>query len=207
MVLNMKNSVAVFTCLLLSSLAVHAKDKRSGFYMGVDASFETMSVKTPTATENFGSGTSLIVHAGYELPVSTKYALLLGGTYDIDFYLKGGSGKEITVFTKDSEKINQKIKWGIYAAPGLYLSDNRLIYAKLIYTTMKTDPDGVSTSSPNFTSVGYGIGYRYTLKQNNLITLEWASLPTNTTSFASFKSGVEIAPNLSMITIGWAKKF
>jgi hypothetical protein len=43
--------------------------------------------------------------------------------------------------------------------------------------------------------------------QDNLISLEWASLPTNKKEFASFKSGAAIAPNLSMITLGWAKKF
>ncbi len=71
---------------------------------------------------------------------------------------------------------------------------------------MKTDPDGVMPPSPNFSSVGYGIGYRYRFMQDNLITLEWASLPTNKKEFASVKSGAAIAPNLSKITLGWAKK-
>jgi hypothetical protein len=43
--------------------------------------------------------------------------------------------------------------------------------------------------------------------QDNLISLEWASLPTNKKEFASFNNGAAIAPNLSMITLGWAKKF
>ena len=103
--------------------------------------------------------------------------------------------------------MKQKIKWGVYAAPGIYIAQDNLIYAKLIYTTMKTDPDGVRSSTPNFSSVGYGVGYRYTFMQDNLITLEWASLPSTKTSFASFKSGAAIAPNLSMFTVGWAKKF
>jgi len=203
----MKNSIAVFTCLLLTSFAVSADVKHGGFYMGVDASYETMSVKTATGTEHFGSGSSVILHAGYEFTLSKKYALLFGGTYDIDYYLQGGSGKDITVFTNGSEEINQKIKWGFYVAPSTYLSEDKLIYAKLIYTNMKSDPDGVTSSKPNFSSVGYGIGYRYTFKQDNFINLEWASLPTGKKSFANFKSGADIAPNLSMFTVGWAKKF
>jgi len=203
----MKYLISLIASVLLSSFAVHADDKRSGFYVGIDTSYETMSVTTPTSTEDFGSGSSVILHAGYELPLNGKYALLFGGTYDTDYYLQGGAGSDGTVFINGTEKLKQKTKWGIYAAPGFYIADNSLLYAKLIYTTMKTDPDGVRSSEPNFASVGYGLGYRYTLLQDNLITLEWASLPTNKTSFASFKSGVDIAPNLSMITVGWARKF
>lgn len=206
MKLSMKHLfTTIITGLLLSQ--AHAQDQHSGFYLGMDASYETMSVKTPTATESFGSGSSLIAHGGYEFSINEKYSLLVGGTYDIDYYLQGGSGSKGTVFTRGSEKINQKIKWGIYAAPGIYIADHSLLYAKLIYTSMKTDPDGVRSGTPNFTSVGYGIGYRYTFMHDNLLTLEWASLPTSKASFSSFKSGVDIAPNLSMITVGWAKKF
>ena len=203
----MKYPLSLIAPLMLFNFAAHAENNHSGFYIGVDASYETMSVKTPTATENFGSGSSVILHAGYELPLNDKYSVLLGGTYDIDYYFEGSTYTNVTVFTKGTEKIDQKIKWGIYAAPGMYLSDNRFLYAKLIWTNMKTDPDGVKSPSPNFPSVGYGVGYRYTFMQDNLITLEWASLPTNKKEFASFKSGAAIAPNLSMITLGWAKKF
>lgn len=203
----MKYSISLLATLLLSGLAAHAEVKRSGFYAGVDASYETMSVKTSTATENFGSGTSVILHAGYQLQLDDNYSVLLGATYDIDYELQGGPGSDGTVFTKGTEKLKQKNKWGIYAAPGLYISDNGFVYAKLSYVTMKTDPDGVRSPEPNFKSVGYGIGYRYTFMQDNLITLEWASLPTNKVSFSGFKSGADIAPNLSMITVGWAKKF
>lgn len=203
----MKITDLILTFILLCISSVHAQDKRSGVFVGVDASYESMSVKTPTAKENFGSGSSLILHAGYELPFNDKFAVLLGGIYDIDYELQGGPGSNGTIFTKGTEKLKQKNKWGIYAAPGIYLADNRFVYAKLSYVVMKTDPEGVRSSEPNFTSVGYGIGYRYTFMKDNLISLEWASLPTNKTSFPSFKSGAEIAPNLSMLTVGWAKKF
>jgi hypothetical protein len=203
----MKYPFSLIAPFLLFNFAAYAENNHSGFYVGVDASYETMSVKTPTATENFGTGSSVIVHAGYELPLNDKYSVLVGGTYDIDYYLQGGPGSDGTVFTKDNDKLKQKIKWGVYAAPGIYIAKDSLIYAKLIYTTMKTDPDGVRSSTPNFSSVGYGIGYRYTFMQDNLITLEWASLPSTKTSFSSFKNGVDIAPNLSMFTLGWEKKF
>ena len=203
----MKYRHSLIAPFLLFNFAAHAENNHSGFYIGVDASYETMSVKTPSATENFGTGSSLILHAGYELPLNDTYAVLLGGTYDIDYYLQGGPGSNGTVFTKGTEKLKQKNKWGFYAAPGLYVADHSFLFAKLSYFIMKTDPDGVRSSEPNFTSVGYGIGYRYTFMQDNLITLEWASLPSTKTSFASFKSGAAIAPNLSMFTVGWAKKF
>lgn len=203
----MKNSVVIFFAVFLSSFVASADDNRDGFYLGVDISFESMSLKTPTDTENFGTGSSVILHAGYELTLDKKYSLLLGGTYDADYYLSSGSGKRGTVFSNGSENINQKIKYGIYAAPGTYLSDDKFIYAKLIYANMKSDPDGVTSSTPNFTSVGYGLGYRYTFMQDNFITIEWVSLPASKKSFATFKGGVEVAPNLSMITVGWAKKF
>lgn len=203
----MKNKLFFGVLLLIISVAALAEDKRSGFYIGLDASYETMSVTTPTTTEDFGSGYSAILHAGYEVPVGSRFAVLLGGTYDLDFDLQGGSGSDGTVFTKGTEKINQKIKWGLYAAPGMYLSANSLLYTKLIHTSMKTDPAGIRTQEPNFSSIGYGIGYRHTFMQDNLITIEWANLPTNKTSFSSFKSGVDIAPNLTMLTVGWAKKF
>ena len=203
----MKNKLFFGVLLLIINVAALAEDKRSGFYIGLDASYETMSVTTPSATEDFGAGYSAILHAGYELPLGSRFAVLLGGTYDIDYYLQGGPGSDGTVFTKGTEKINQKIKWGLYAAPGVYLSDNSLLYTKLIYTTMKTDPTGFRTEAHNFSSIGYGIGYRHTFMQDNLITLEWANLPTNKSSFTGFKSGVEIAPNLTMLTLGWAKKF
>ena len=205
--LHMKTRLALCTLVLISSLSAYAEDKRSGFYIGLDASYETMSVTTPTATEDFGAGYSAILHAGYEVPVGSRFAVLLGGTYDIDYYLQGGPGSDGTVFTKGTEKINQKIKWGLYAAPGMYLSANSLLYTKLIYTSLKTDPAGIRTEEPNFSSIGYGIGYRHTYMQDNLITVEWANLPTNKTSFSSFKSGVDIAPNLTLFTVGWAKKF
>lgn len=203
----MKYSLSLIATLLLSSFAAQAESNRNGFYVGVDASYETMSVKTSTATENFGSSSSVLLHAGYELSLNEKYSVLLGGTFDFDWYLQGGSDSDGTVFNKGAEKLKQKVKWGFYAAPGVYIADDSLVYAKLIYTTMKTDPDGVRSGSPNFTSVGYGIGYRYTVMKDNLITLEWANLPTTKASFASFKSGADIAPNLSIITLGWAKKF
>jgi len=183
----MKSKILLIAILSLNSIVAHAEKKHGSFYVGLDASFEKMSVKTSSATENFGSGSSLILHGGYEQPISDRYTVLLGGTYDIDYYLQGGSGSDGTVFTKGTEKVKQKIKWGLYAAPGVYLTDDSLLYAKLIFTTLKTDPDGVRSSSPNFSSVGYGIGYRYTLMHDNLITLEWANLPTNKKSFASFK--------------------
>lgn len=203
----MKNKLFFGVLLLINSFAALAEDKRSGFYIGLDASYETMSVTTPTTTEDFGSGYSAILHAGYELSVNEKYSVLIGGTYDIDYDLQGGSGSHGTLFTKGTEKIKQKIKWGFYAAPGVYVSDNSFLFAKLGYFVMKTDPDGFRTESPNFSSIGYGIGYRHTLMQDNLITIEWANLPTNKSSFTGFKSGVDIAPNLTMLTLGWAKKF
>ena len=148
----MKYPLSLIAPFLLFNFAAHAENNHSGFYVGVDASYETMSVKTATATENFGTGSSVIVHAGYELPLNDSYSVLVGGTYDIDYYLKGSTGTDVTVFTKGTERIDQKIKWGFYAAPGIYLSDNRFIYAKLIWTNMKTDPDGVKSPSPNFTT-------------------------------------------------------
>lgn len=203
----MKKIACWLTTVFLSLSVAHADTPLQGFYVGLDASYETMTVKTPTASENFGTGNSLILHAGYEYPLNEKYAVLLGGTYDLDYYLQGGSGSKGTVFSRNSETLHQKTKWGIYAAPGLYLHEQHFVFAKLIYSTMKTDPEGVRTGTPNFTSVGYGLGYRYTLLQDQFITLEWASLPTNKVSFTSFKSGADIAPNLSMISLGWAKRF
>ena len=197
----------VFFLLGLMLLSAQAQSNRDGFYIGIDASFETLSVKSTTATENFGSGTSAVLHGGYELSIQDNYAVLFGGTYDLDYLMQGGSGSNGTTFTKGTDQLHQKTKWGLYAAPGMYLTQDSLLYAKLIYSTMKTDPDGVRSSTPNFTSVGYGVGYRYTFMQDNLITVEWATLPTQQKSFASFKSGSAIAPNLSMFTVGWARKF
>ena len=81
----MKYPLSLIAPLMLFNFAAHAENNHSGFYIGVDASYETMSVKTPTATENFGSGSSVILHAGYELPLNDNYSVLLGGTYDIDY--------------------------------------------------------------------------------------------------------------------------
>ena len=91
----------------LMLLSAQAQNNRDGFYIGIDASFESLSVKSTSATENFGSGTSAVLHGGYELSI-----------------------------------------------------------------------------------------------QDNLITVEWATLPTHQKSFTSFKSGTAIAPNLSMFTVG-----
>ena len=109
----MKYPLSLIAPLMLFNFAAHAENNHSGFYIGVDASYETMSVKTPTATENFGTGSSVILHAGYELPLNDKYSVLLGGTYDIDYYLKGSTGSDVTVFTKGTEKIDQKNQMGL----------------------------------------------------------------------------------------------
>ena len=168
---------------------------------------ETMKVKTPSATQDFGSGTSFILDGGYEWAIGPTGALLLGGIYDLDYYLQGGSGSKGTVFSRDAEKLQQKIKWGAYAAPGMYLSDRAMVYLKLQYASMKTDPEGVRSGSPNFHSTGYGVGLRYALGGNHLLTAEWMNMPASKASFASFKRGVEIAPNLSWFSIGWMYKF
>ena len=203
----MKKSLLALAALFVIQGAAHAQADRSGPYLGLRAAMETMKVKTPSATEDFGTGTSFILDGGYEWAVGPRGALLLGGIYDLDYVLQGGSGSQGTVFSRDSEKLQQKVKWGLYAAPGLYLSDRALVYFKLQHTSMKTDPEGVRSGAPNFRSTGYGVGLRYALGGGHLLTAEWMSLPSSKASFSAFKGGADIAPNLSWFSIGWMYRF
>lgn len=200
-----KSLIAAALCLLFQA-PVGAQLTGNGFQVGLDASFESMKVKSAGSTDSFGSGTSVILNGGYEWGYGKKYALITGGFIDLDYWLQGGSGSTGTQFSKGSETLNQKIKWGLYAAPGFYLSDTSLVYAKLIYSSMKTDPEGVRSGAPNFNSTGYGLGLRYTVAKDNFISLEWAALPVGKASFSSFRSGAEISPGLSMISIGWSRR-
>ncbi len=191
---------------MLPSLAA-AQLAGKGFYLGLEANAESMTVKSAGASQSFGSGGSLTVNGGYEWGYGKSYALLTGAFYDLDYYLQGGSGSNGTRFTKGTETLNQKIKWGAYLAPGVYVTESSLIYAKLIYASMKTDPEGERSSSPNFQSVGYGLGLRQTVFKDYFVTLEWAALPVGKDSFSSFRNGAEISPGLSMFSLGFARRF
>ena len=112
-----------------------------------------------------------------------------------------------TIFTRGTERTKQKVKWGYYLAPGYYVSDESMVYSKVSYIYLKTDPDGNRSPEPNFFSIGYGLGYRYSINQDNLLSVEWMNLPTGKKSFSNFKNGAEISPNMSILSVGWAKKF
>jgi len=202
----MKKCVAGALLVSFLALSAHAQDARQGLFITLDAGLDSMSLVSDTGTDNFGQGSSLTLGGGYEFSLRPNVALLLGGMYDLDYYLQGGSGSEGTSFKSAAETINQKIRYSFYVAPGLYVREDTLLYGKAAYVVSKTDPAGVRSADPNFNGFGFGAGIRYALTPRSFLALEFQRVTNNSVAFPEFRSGLAISPTYTNYTLGLVYK-
>lgn len=202
----MKKYVGAGILIGLFACSTHAQESRNGVFFSLTAGLDSMTLNTAAGSENFGQGSSVTVGGGYEFVLTPKVALLVGGMYDLDYYLQGGPGSEGTSFKNGTETINQKIRYSIYVAPGLYVREDTLLYGKAAYVISKTDPAGIRSTEPNFGGVGLGAGLRFALTQNSFLSLEMERVTNNSTGFADFRNGLAISPSYTNFTLGLVYK-
>ena len=202
----MKKYVGAGLLVGLFACGAQAQEPRSGLFFTLTAGVDSMTLNTAAGSESFGQGSSVTVGGGYEFALTPKVALLVGGMYDLDYYLQGGPGSEGTSFKSGTETINQKIRYSFYMAPGLYVREDTLLYGKAAYVVSKTDPAGVRSAEPNFSGLGLGAGLRIALTPNTFLSMELERVTNNSTGFADFRSGLAISPSYTNFTLGLVYK-
>ena len=202
----MKKCVGGLLLVSFLALSAHAQDRRQGWFITLDAGLDSMSLVSDAGTDDFGQGSGVSLGGGYEFSLRPNVALLLGAMYDLDYFLQGGSGSEGTSFKSGAEIINQKIRYSLYVAPGLYIRKDTLLYGKAAYVVSKTDPAGVRSAEPNFNGFGLGAGIRYALTPRSFLALEFQRVTNNAVVFPEFRNGLAISPSYTNFTLGLVYK-
>ena len=144
--------------------------------------------------------------------VELSYGFSLGGNSVITVGLDAdlSDAKLASYSDDDSDGINvevkQKNRYGVYVAPGIAITKDALVYAKLGYNKMKGELSftGGESASENFNGVSFGIGSRIMISKNTFFKVEAARYNFSSKSIEDLGS---IKPSATVGSIGLGIKF
>lgn len=170
-------------------------------YGSLNHSATTVEVEAAGAEFN-GLGKQSInasIGADYGLKFGATSVILLGGTFDLnapEFLEISGGGQSI--------KGEFKQRWSLYAAPGLVLTQQTLLYAKLSYDSGKAELSaGGQSLSEKYHGIGYGAGIRTQLSKNQFVGVEVLRVNYNDKGF----SGVNVGTGTTIGSVQFGYKF
>lgn len=206
----MKKLIAV--AFLTSGLAFSAQaaDTKNfeGFSAGLNLNMFSMGVAvTDTRTDTSGGDPveSYSFDATYGFKIGPSRVLSVGIEYDLG---KPQIYRSFYPLMEDPEwKIRQKQRYGIYVAPGIAISKEALLYAKLGWGQWKGESEAFfrngSSNSLTFGGFNYGIGAKLMVSDRVFVKVEAIRH-----SFNSEKNGISnLKPSASMGTIGIGRNF
>jgi outer membrane immunogenic protein len=140
--------------------------------------------------------------------VDAAYGLSLGGKGVLTIGLEADlSDATIASSTLDGDKLDVKLKnrYGVYLAPGVALTKDALVYAKLGYNQLKGELAGATGSaSKTFRGVSYGAGARVMLSGNTFLKVEFGRY---TFGSETVGDGADTKPSATVGTIGIGMNF
>lgn len=177
--MKMKSMAAALGVIALgTSTSILAQSKFEGFYgqagigyFSASPSIGSNSLTNPSGTNypysstiNSSNGFNGALSGGYTFSVNNQFTLGLGVDYqpfanqEANYAYTNNSLSPATT----SGKWKQNNSYSIYLAPGLVLSPDQLVYAKVGYagTQIKSTPNGGSSGTTNYTGYLLGLGYK-----------------------------------------------
>lgn len=205
-------AVAFFTSGLAVSAQAADTKNFEGFSAGLNVNLFTMGVKvTDTRTDTYGGdpAASYSFDAAYGFKIGADKVLTVGAEYDFgkpkiyrNFYPAEPLEEDRV------QEIRLKQRYGVYVAPGIAISKEALLYARLGWGQLKTESDflyGNDALWRSLTSRGfnYGIGSKLMVSDRVFVKVEVIRH-----SFNSERIGLsDLKPSATMGTIGIGRNF
>jgi hypothetical protein len=202
--------------LIATTSAFAQADKFSGFSVGLNAGFETLTTKAvfntaaPANTSAaFGnSATPFDINLSYLFPISSNATLGLGVSYDLSKIKSVNSADNSGAVGVDNTLSNH---YSINIEPGYAYNDSLLGYFKLAYhsanqkTTENTTP--LTLIDKKSTGMGYGFGTRYLIDKNLYLNLEIQKISFNKVDQTVGDTNRSIQTSGTVGTVGIGYKF
>ena len=201
--------------LIAGTSAFAQADKFSGFSVGLNAGFETLTTKgvfdTAAPANNsaaFGnSATPFDINLSYLFPISSNATLGLGVSYDLSKIKSANSADNSGAEGADNTLSKH---YSINIEPGYAYNDSLLGYFKLAYhsanqkTTVNTPLTVIDKKS---TGMGYGFGTRYLIDKNLYLNLEIQKISFNKVAQTVGGTNRSIQTSGTVGTVGIGYKF
>lgn len=194
---------SLISAAMVPAVAVADSKNFSGFslYGALNHSSTTVELKYEGTSFN-GLGKQSIsgaLGADYGFALGQSSVLLVGATYDLSNpeFLKASSSD-----TTLTGKVKQR--YSVYLAPGVTVSPQTMLYAKLSYESGKAELSASGESeSETFRGVGYGFGIRTFLDKNIFAGVEVARINYNDKGF----DGVNVGTGTTIGSVQLGYKF
>jgi opacity protein-like surface antigen len=177
----------------ISTVSMAQTSAFSGAAVGASVNLSGASFKYTEADNDYGTNgdqnIGLALSASYGLDVSSEILVLLG--VDLDFIEK-------KFWRTDDSKnyANTKNSMSLFAAPGMLINENTLVYGKLSLETTKVNI-GTQTTSNNVTTtrskeesvngVGFGLGVLNKINKNLFLQTEIKRVNYNSLNYFNDK--------------------
>ena len=193
----------------ISTVSMAQTTAFSGAAVGASVNLSGSSFKANDTNNEYSTigdqNLGLALTASYGLDVSSEILVLLG--VDLDF------AEKKFLKTQDSKNYaNTKNSMSLFAAPGMLINENTLVYGKLSFETTKFNI-GTKTTSNNVTTtrskeesingVGFGFGVRNKINNNLFLQTEIKRVNYNSLDYFNTK----IKPSTTSGNVGLLYKF
>lgn len=201
-----KKLIIASAVLAISSSAALAS---SGPYVGFSAGAINNNYKFSNSTETSNTPSSLgalaNIFAGYGATLTQT--IYLGG--EVFANMGTGEAHDLTIVTDSTTlKVKNKYSYGVSIIPGLMVSDQTMIFARMgvVKTHFNTKQTSTTTTATNETSAmggQLGLGVETALNQNLSVRAEY-----DYTSYRAFTAlNTRIKPNSNQLLVGLVYKF
>jgi outer membrane immunogenic protein len=131
--------------------------------------------------------------------VSPSWVFSVGGSYNLNDQSAGeisGTGGGLNVKRKNA--------WSIYVEPGIKVSEQTLVYAKVGYENATLRAEGAGSSSEkSMDGAGYGLGIRTMLDKNLYLQAELKQLFYSSATFAGQATDFKTQATEGLFGIGY----
>lgn len=174
----MKKNLLVAALLSVAATGAMAQSAFEGFYGQVGIGYSAVSPSISSSSLTSPSGTNYPFSSSISNSNSFNGALSAGYTFNLDKQFTLGLGVDYQPFAgqeanysltnnslspaTSTGKWKQNNAYNIYIAPGVAVTKDSLVYAKLGYaaTQVKTTPTGGTSGTDNLSGYLVGLGYK-----------------------------------------------